>query len=618
VVPDVPSPPDVPAVPDVPPVDVGAPGCERDGQCGAGQICEATRCVAQRCTPNARQCVSGARTRVCDSRGAVAVESDCAGTQRCEAGNCVARACTPGSVTCTSPTLRGVCDGAGTGYVNETCASAPNATGACAGGVCALTCETGFAECDGVAVNGCEANTNTSLAHCGGCGRSCATSCVGGVCSGGGPRPWGVVTGGATEDRINEVAVDLSGNVAVVGTFVGQVTLAGTRLNSAGGIDGFVASFGADGSLRWVQRIGSTGNDTAFGVAVDDAGNVYATGGVADVTAIAGATVTPSDSALETWVASWTSGGAARWGRGMGGTLADQGLGIAVDTVGNAWVGGNFSGTFAAGAFNLTTFGLSDVFVARLDNATGVPRGLGRFGGTAGDFFGAVSADPSDGLVLGLHTASTGLSFGAGVITNAGSNDGVVLRLSPTFTVRQQLVVASTSGENIVGVGLDAAGNVYYAGQTQGTTLRVGTTNFTLAANDSFIGSFSAVGAARWFTPITSAAPTSSAEIARGFSVRPDGTSYTVGTTTATTFAVGTRSATGSGAQAGFVLVADSSGGALALRVSGTGPIVPLGVATTAGRIAIGGELGTSGTFEGVSLSLQGNAPDAFVLSDAR
>ena len=47
----------------------------------------------------------------------------------------------------------------------------------CIGGACALgACESGFADCDGVAGNGCEASLRTSADHCGTCARQCVFS----------------------------------------------------------------------------------------------------------------------------------------------------------------------------------------------------------------------------------------------------------------------------------------------------------------------------------------------------------------------------------------------------------------------------------------------------------
>jgi hypothetical protein len=64
------------------------------------------------------------------------------------------------------------------------------ATPACVGGVCGVaTCAQGFADCDGVATNGCEVGLQTTSDHCGACGTVCtatsnaSASCVGGQCA---------------------------------------------------------------------------------------------------------------------------------------------------------------------------------------------------------------------------------------------------------------------------------------------------------------------------------------------------------------------------------------------------------------------------------------------------
>ncbi|MFO0560348.1 MAG: hypothetical protein U0269_20190 [Polyangiales bacterium] len=73
------------------------------------------------------------------------------------------------------------------GACGMVCASGANATATCASGVCRLTCNAGFANCDSNVANGCEVNTNTSAVHCGMCGRACAAgaTCTAGTCVGG-------------------------------------------------------------------------------------------------------------------------------------------------------------------------------------------------------------------------------------------------------------------------------------------------------------------------------------------------------------------------------------------------------------------------------------------------
>ncbi|MEZ4408750.1 MAG: fibrinogen-like YCDxxxxGGGW domain-containing protein [Polyangiales bacterium] len=71
------------------------------------------------------------------------------------------------------------------GACGRACALA-NAAAGCAAGACTVaSCASGFADCDGTAANGCEANTQTSDLHCGACNNACAggRACASGACA---------------------------------------------------------------------------------------------------------------------------------------------------------------------------------------------------------------------------------------------------------------------------------------------------------------------------------------------------------------------------------------------------------------------------------------------------
>ncbi|HRC63224.1 MAG TPA: hypothetical protein PLX85_08405, partial [Dehalococcoidia bacterium] len=55
--------------------------------------------------------------------------------------------------------------------------SLPNATPACTNGSCSIaSCANNFANCDGVAGNGCEINTQIDPTHCGNCATVCSVA----------------------------------------------------------------------------------------------------------------------------------------------------------------------------------------------------------------------------------------------------------------------------------------------------------------------------------------------------------------------------------------------------------------------------------------------------------
>jgi hypothetical protein len=193
-------------------------GCETDlasdprscGSCGtvcpgvangtAG--CKDGSCTLTSCIPPLRSCRSGA-TQACTTN----VQNDpdncgscgnvCApvamGAPSCVNGACVVGRCSAPFRDC----MNGAMDGCETdvsrstahcGVCGNACAALPNATAACVQGQCGLgSCIAPWASCNGNAGDGCEANTMTDLAHCGGCGRSCAppfanARCESGTC----------------------------------------------------------------------------------------------------------------------------------------------------------------------------------------------------------------------------------------------------------------------------------------------------------------------------------------------------------------------------------------------------------------------------------------------------
>lgn len=119
----------------------------------------------------------------------------------CATGDCELTACVEGFGDCDGSPGNGCESDLGTlehcGACGRACAPA-HATGACSGGTCAIAaCDPGFADCDGLVENGCEADLG-SPGTCGACDRRCAVGerCETGTCL----RPTAVVEVGAGKD----------------------------------------------------------------------------------------------------------------------------------------------------------------------------------------------------------------------------------------------------------------------------------------------------------------------------------------------------------------------------------------------------------------------------------
>lgn len=72
------------------------------------------------------------------------------------------------------------------GTCGNACVAPPNASASCAGSTCGVgQCNAGFGDCNGQANDGCEADTNTDVQNCGSCNSACSFPNAGATCSSG-------------------------------------------------------------------------------------------------------------------------------------------------------------------------------------------------------------------------------------------------------------------------------------------------------------------------------------------------------------------------------------------------------------------------------------------------
>jgi len=88
--------------------------------------------------------------------------------------------------------------------------------------------------------------------------------------------------GGKMDDEGFGIATDSNGNVWATGSFNGNIDIDGDGNNdliSNGRRDSYVAKFSSDGDLVKVFQIGGREDDSGYGIAPDNNGNAWATGG---------------------------------------------------------------------------------------------------------------------------------------------------------------------------------------------------------------------------------------------------------------------------------------------------------------------------------------------------
>jgi gliding motility-associated-like protein len=93
---------------------------------------------------------------------------------------------------------------------------------------------------------------------------------------------WAKKTGGPTNDFSTGITTDNSGNVYTTGYFEGSSnfnTNGGSTIATANGLsDAFICKLSSSGNLIWVKTFGGNSTEAAYGIATDNANNVYAAG----------------------------------------------------------------------------------------------------------------------------------------------------------------------------------------------------------------------------------------------------------------------------------------------------------------------------------------------------
>jgi cysteine-rich repeat protein len=352
---------------------------------------------------------------------------------------------------------------------------------------------------------------------------------------------WAKQLGGTSNDIATGVALDSGGNVYTVGYFSGTADFdpgpGVYNLTSVVGNDVFISKLDSAGNFVWAKQLGLTSSDIATGVALDSGGNVYTVGdfsGTADFDPGPGR-YTLTSVGNDVFISKLDSAGNFVWAKQLGGTSHEYAYGVALDSGGNVYTVGDFSGTAdfdpGPGVYNLTLAGAYDVFISKLDSAGNFVWAK-QLGGTSHEYAYGVALD-SDGNVytVGYFLGTADFDPGPGVynLTPAGSNDVFISKLDSAGNFVWANQLGGTSGENATGVALDSGGNVYTGGYFRGTAdfdPGSGVYNLTSAGSiNAFISKLDSAGNFVWAKQLGG----TSDDISTGVALDSGGNVYTVG-----------------------------------------------------------------------------------------
>jgi hypothetical protein len=255
------------------------------------------------------------------------------------------------------------------------------------------------------------------------------------------------VSSGSSNSWFYDVTVDSSGNVYAAGFQYGSGTYTyGAGVSAQGGAprlaNGVLVKYNSSGTAQWARTVSAGSNGSGFtAVAVDSSGNVYAAGtqdGTGTYTYGAGVSAQGTNSysgvnAGNVVLVKYNSSGTAQWARTVSaGSNGSYFFAVTVDSSGIVYAAGEQDGTgnytYGDGVSAQGTSSRQNVVLVKYNSSGTAQWAQTISAGSNGSFFLGVAVDSSGNVYAAGDQDGTGTyTYGDGVSAQGISNQNVVL-----------------------------------------------------------------------------------------------------------------------------------------------------------------------------------------------
>jgi hypothetical protein len=329
--------------------------------------------------------------------------------------------------------------------------------------------------------------------------------------------------GGSGSDYATGIAVDATGQTYIPG-YTASVDFpvspnAFQGFYGGGEFDGFFAKLNAAGSqLVYATYLGGIGNDTAFAVALDPAGDVYLTGQTQSSNFPVFQAFQTTNSESDAFVVKLNASSQVLYSTYLGGTGSSTGTGIAADAAGNAYVAGYTNAPdfpVTSSAYQPSSHGGYDTFVAKLSADGSTILAATYFGGSGAENTSGIALDGSGDVFVAGSTNSIDLPMQAQLQTYGGGGDAFIAAFNNQLSsLYFSTYYGGAESDTGAGIALDSSGNAYLTGSTNsgGSTLGIPVTTGAFQTSwqgsvDAFLAKYSFSGVSPLTCSASSPAP---------------------------------------------------------------------------------------------------------------
>ncbi|PCH91325.1 MAG: hypothetical protein COB85_09225, partial [Bacteroidetes bacterium] len=256
------------------------------------------------------------------------------------------------------------------------------------------------------------------------------------------------------------------------------------------------------GSLQWVRKGQGPEREVAYDIVVDELGYVYVTGSANGTTfstnTVTFNTIQLSLTGQQRLLAKYDSNGNIQWVKFLGAYPND----MAIDQSSNLLITGSFSGTVTFDTITLTSLGLTDIYLAKYDSSGSIQ--WVRRSGAPGDEEGmAVASDASGSAYITGRCCGSGsdsTTFDTITINHTGTSyNAFVAKYDSSGNIQWADIILGNHHELSQGIAVDTSNEVYIAGNFKGTILPFADTVLSTSGyNDAFVAKYGASGTQEW------------------------------------------------------------------------------------------------------------------------
>ncbi len=208
----------------------------------------------------------------------------------------------------------------------------------------------------------------------------------------------------------------------------------------------------------WTQQLGTSAEDFSYSVTLDADGNAYVGGNTT------GSLGGSNQGHYDAFLSKYDSSGSMVWTQQLGSDKADYGYSVAVDPVGNVYIGGRTSGSTITGCAIAPTGGppptTDDAYLAKYDSSGALQwtRQLGM--SSSDEYANSVAVDASGNVFIG------GVTNGSLDGTNQGGDDAFVAKYDSSGSLQWTRQWGTSATDYAESLAVDSSGNVIFGGAT--------------------------------------------------------------------------------------------------------------------------------------------------------